>query len=527
MEREAVIGALKRRWWIVVGLTVLGALLAGLPAPDRTVDASTSVVYTAGTVLFIESDSGNLYSDPIALQRIATQATGGEVIRRSAEELDTSESALAGQVVAELNQADGSLTLSTTQAESGRAVPLVDTVAQQLIAVTAENQDTVREQRLTASLSRLTDLETQIRDLQSDVAARPDDRILQSQLDALSRQYSVVFEQYDALQNDTNRLVLTVFSKGDEVRTENTVEGLRPPQSRLGRALLGGIAGLTLGIGLAVLLGRLDRRLRSRSQIETVFGMRAQCVIPLGAADRLLGVAVMPERHDPLSDAYRTLRSVVSFVQTDNEAADHARGHVTLVVSPGPSDGKTSVAANLAAAFVEAGNRVVAVNTDFRRPSLSARILGSRPAPIPLPVESVHTAGVNVLLQRTAISDLGLLDLAGIDAPPGELARETARLIPEAASLADQIVVDTSPIGLTAEVLELVPSADTIVLVVRIDHTSSTSSVRSLEILKAVATSPILLVIVGDTAERTNQYYYEYRSKRPKANWWKRSKPTA
>jgi Mrp family chromosome partitioning ATPase len=234
----------------------------------------------------------------------------------------------------------------------------------------------------------------------------------------------------------------------------------------------------------------------------------------------------MPERHDPLSDAYRTLRSVVSFVQADTETPDHRGGFVTLVVSPGPSDGKTSVAANLSAAFVEAGNRVVAVNTDFRRPSLSARILGAKPAPIPLPVDALSTAGVRVLLQRTAINDLGLLDLAGIDAPPGELARETARLIPEATGIADQIVVDTSPIGLTAEVLELVPSADTIVLVVRVDHTSSTSSLRSLEILKAVATSPILLVIVGDSAERTNQYYYEYRSKRSKSRW-KRSKPAA
>ena len=93
------------------------------------------------------------------------------------------------------------------------------------------------------------------------------------------------------------------------------------------------------------------------------------------SGDDTTTVVVTPDRHDTLSDSFRTLRSVIGFVEGGTERS-HEGAPILLVVSPGPSDGKTTVSSNLAAAFVETGSRTIAVNADFRRPSLTKRLTG-------------------------------------------------------------------------------------------------------------------------------------------------------
>jgi Mrp family chromosome partitioning ATPase len=538
MEREAIVGALKRRWWIILALCAIGALLGGLPKPSATAQAQASISYYARHVLDIQSDGSTIYSDPIAVQRLVPQATGGVVGNRVRElGLDPTE------VVAKIDLNTFQLILETTQPQPGLAVPLVDAVADELTAYLAESQDEEAITRLAANLERLSTLETEIDELQSELVDNPDDVVIQAKLDAKQRRYSIAFEISEELQESDSRLSLITSEAGLESRQEVSSSGLTAPNSRFGRAVFGGLVGLALGVGVALLLGRLDRRMRSRQQVEMVFGMRAQVVIPLVNSEHLQGIAVVPDRHDPLSDGYRTLRSVVGFVHAETSAtlaAAHTagadapirRGKITLVVSSSPGDGKTSVAANIAAAFVETGRRTVAINTDFRRPTLSSRILGTKPTPIPLSIDEIRSASARVLLTRTPLSGLALLDLAGVVASPGELARESARMIDELAGVADELIIDSSPLGLTAEVLELVPKADVIIVVTRLDHTSINSATRSMEILRSIATAPLLLTILGDTGERSTYGYYEYTSptkvaEAGKRKRWKRSDGSA
>ncbi|CAB4895870.1 unannotated protein [freshwater metagenome] len=260
------------------------------------------------------------------------------------------------------------------------------------------------------------------------------------------------------------------------------------------------------------MLARSDSRIRTRAQAEAIFGLRSQVAIP-DTKERHHGVVVVPERHEPLSDAYRTLRSVVGFVEG---GAAHAQGRVPtiLIVSAASGDGKTSVASNLAAAFVETGQRTVAVNTDFRRPALSARILDADPARPGFSVEDLLTLSIRDLLTPTAIDGLVVFDLQGLRASPGDLARITAARIPELASVgASTVVVDTSPVSATAEVLELVPLADVIVLVVRVNHTFIDAAHRTIDTIRALTAAHLLLVVVGEKRQRTDYYEYAARLK--------------
>ena len=99
---------------------------------------------------------------------------------------------------------------------------------------------------------------------------------------------------------------------------------------------------------------------------------------------------VRRDRNDSIGNAYRALRSMLSLAHHDRD--DTSRAPITLMISSGPGDGKTTATANLAAAFAETGARTVAVNTDFRRPSLGA-VLDARSgaahaseAPVRIPV---------------------------------------------------------------------------------------------------------------------------------------------
>lgn len=532
MDRDSVLGALRRYWWAALALAVFGLVLGALPQPATKADSQ--VTYSAAHTLLVSSDSGSIYNDPVALNQLVLFATTGEVPSRAAKKLgDANPAALAAQVQVTLDQASGALAISTTQATADRAVAVADAFAEELTTYIAESQDSVRSVRLDSTLARLQKLESDINALQQDAAAKPDDRVLQAQLDAKSRQYSVVFEQYDNLQSDTATLTLTTLQRAQAVaQTQST--GLSAPKSRTTRGALGLIVGSILGCGVVVLMGRLDRRVRSRAQAEMLFGGPSSVVIP-SVSGKHSEVAVTSDRHDRLSDSFRTLRSVVVFSQsaplhgatTDGTPPAESSGtssppkaKITLVVSSGSGDGKTTVASNLAAAFAETGKRTIAVNTDFRRPSLADRIMATKPAPHAFTLENLSTVPVRSLLSRSAVPDLAMLDLSSIKAAPGDLARATCRVLPLLTTLSDAVIIDTSPVGATAEVLELLPFADTIVMVMRIDHTTTAAVHRTMEVLRGLTDATLILTLVGEVSDRSP--YYEYANKRERASMTQR-----
>lgn len=496
-------------------LAAVGVLVGALPNPSTTADApAENVSFKANHTLLVSTPTG---SDFVQNQTVFNQlelfTTVGEVPSRAAKLLgfDGEPAQLASEVEVELNEQAGAIRIGTEQESADRAVAIADTFAEELTNYLAERQDTLLIQRAEALQNRLDKLETDMKDLQRKVAGNPSDSVAQAQLDALARRYSVAFEQQTALNEDQGQVVLTTLESAQPVRvTSAAARGLSAPRSRFSRGVLGGLLGGLIGLGVAMLMARADRRIRTKSQAEQLFGIRANVVIPVAPADQARGIVVGPTRHDGLSDAYRTLRSVLGFVE-GGAAKEEGRAPVVLVVSASPGDGKTSVTANLAAAFVETGSRTIAVNTDFRRPTLSARILGQKPQPMGFTAAELGSLPPRFLLNRTPVPGLALMDLAGVPGGThGGLARTTAQFLPRLAKLADAIVVDSSPIGATAEVLELVPLADVIVLVTRLGNTSIHTAERTIEILRSLTTAEILLAVVGDSSEKGYYYYYYY-----------------
>lgn len=510
MNTASVLQAVRRFWWVTLLFALAGAILGALPEPATTAETE-STTYSAHFSILLSTDDLNGVQNSPLVNQLAVFATRGDVPVRAAVKLGRPEAqgpVLAAQIQITVDTGGAAVDISTTQTSAEQAVGIVNAFGDELVTFIAEHQDDVRTARLDRLLKHQAELEKDIKDLQKDLAASPDDELVQAKIDAASRQYGIVSEQYDSLSADTATLLLTPIERGVAIAQTNTSGGLAAPKSRTSRGLLGLLIGLSAGIGVALVLVRSDRRVRTRNQAEHIFGGAASVTIPLvpGSNESL---EVRPDNHDQLSDAYRTLRSIVTFSQAAlPRPRDGRKARVTLVIGAGPGDGKTSVAANLAAAAAEAGRRVIAVNADFRRPTLMARIVQPPPPPLPLTLDQLHDTPLRQLLRRTGMSNLVVLDLTSIVASPGILARATAQVLPEAAAMCEVVVIDSSPIGLTAEVLDLLPMVDTIVMVIRLDHTLTGAAVHTLELVRSLTKAQLLLAIIGDAMETAS--YQEY-----------------
>lgn len=530
MAHNQTIDALRRFWWIVVVFLVGGAIVGALPAPPvvEEVDVATATRWTASHTLLVSGSS-----DDLGFNQLALFTSVGQVPARAATAIGYNgpPAALASEVSVLADQSSGALQIVTTQATADRAVEIADAFADQLVSYLAERQDSLRQGRLSASLERIDELEQEIAKTEADVRRNAEDTVARSTLDALGREYSAAYEQYRQIQSaQGGQLVLTTLERAQPVAINDGGgggPGLSAPRSRFARGVLGAIVGLMLGIGLAVLMVRTDRRLRTREQAEEALGLPAHVMIPAIAGHRSGDLAVVPNRHDPLSDSFRTLRSVVSYMDAASPRAE-GRGPITLVVSPGSGDGKTTVASNLACAFVEAGQPTVAINADFRRPTLSRRLAVAYPDPVGLSLSQIADAPLELLLTPVSDTDLAVFDLAGLrPSSPGEMARVAARVLPRIAAAGNQVVIDSSPVGATAEVLEFVPLADTIVVVISLGHTSIQAARRTIEIIRVLSGANLLLTIIGTDHDQSDYNYYSIPTAKEPTNRFGRHKRKA
>src|ERR1039457_7184627 len=135
--------------------------------------------------------------------------------------------------------------------------------------------------------------------------------------------------------------------------------------------VLGAILGLLLGLGVAFLLERLDRRIREPKDLEAIYGLPLLGVVPESAAlsrsakGRKNAGAALPASE---AEAFHLIRAHLRYFNVDREL------RTLLVASAAPGDGKTTVARHLAAAAARMGARVLLLEADLRRPTLALQM---------------------------------------------------------------------------------------------------------------------------------------------------------
>jgi Mrp family chromosome partitioning ATPase len=328
---------------------------------------------------------------------------------------------------------------------------------------------------------------------------------------------------------------ITELTPPDTLRAGQIVqpagEGVRIGPNHVANGLMALLAGLALGVGVALILERLEDRLRGRGDLETRAGAPVLAVVPRHSADRRSGIrmATFDGAGSPAAEAYRTLRASLLF------AAARSGAKTILVTSPGAREGKTLTAVNLAVALAQAGRRVVLVDGDLRNPGIHGFFGpgdGDRPrsnggngfgVDQAKGFTATATAGLTGLLsgqstlQEAVISTQvpGLrLVVAGAPSPiSAELvgSSEMKRVLDALASSSDFVILDAPPVLPVADALSLAPMVDAVLLVVDASRTPRGSVADARRQLQQVEARMIGAVLNNMTPSRSWDYPYHDR----------------
>ena len=192
-------------------------------------------------------------------------------------------------------------------------------------------------------------------------------KTLKARIATLSAEGATTSPSYGTLLQYQSQLetVGTLLANNTSVLTP--AGGAEQVQPRPGHtAVLGGLLGVVLGLGLALLLETLDRRVRSEEEIEGVLGIPLLGRIPppprnLRSAN---GLVMLSQPGNVQAEAFRKLKTSIEFLNLEHGA------RTIMVTSAVPREGKSTTIANLAVAFARSGRRVALVDLDLRQPSI-------------------------------------------------------------------------------------------------------------------------------------------------------------
>jgi Mrp family chromosome partitioning ATPase len=503
------IDAFRRRWPILVITALLGAVFAFFGTSAAPIPVAS--VYTATNTLTISSASGvgNLGQtvSSITTSQIPLYVAQGFV--PTAVKKDLGYSAAVSAVIGGNNDR---LDLTATAATAEGAQAIADAYADKLVAFLTSTQLRQRATLRDAYDVRLATLTARIADFSRQLAANPDDDILKAKHDAAVRAYSSTFEQQQNLDLNVDTTI-NLSSLGPSQAVKVTTGGFRTPQSRQTRVPIAAFVGLLLGLALAFLLERFDGRIRDRRKAEQAFGAMTIAELPtLPRGRRRAQLIVGPDRQDHFAEAYRTLRTSVTFLASagDPNAGPLSPLGVVLVTSASPSEGKTTTAANLAAAFAETGRSVIVVNADFRRPRISEFFTAIRPRPA-VAFGSIDNVRPETLLVDSDVPGVRILDLSTLGAPAGALARATRRLVESLRERVDVIIIDSPPLLVSAEALEFIPIANVAMLSARIGRSRVDGAKRAGELVHFGGVEKVA-VVLNEAKSQSGHHgrYYRY-----------------
>jgi capsular exopolysaccharide synthesis family protein len=281
---------------------------------------------------------------------------------------------------------------------------------------------------------------------------------------------------------------------------------------------LGGVLGLLLGLGIAFLLERLDRRIREPKDLEAVYGLPLLGVVPESAALSRSGRSDGGARADLPSgetEAFHLIRAHMRYFNVDREL------RTLMVVSAAPGDGKTTIARNLAAAAAKMGSRVLLLEADLRRPTVAQQLgIQAGKGLSDVLIGAVSLTGATQTLDLDSLSGDGskthsfdvLVAGAALPPNPAELieSHSMESLLAQARATYDLIVIDTPPLTAVSDAFPLLKKVDGVVIVGRVGRNRRDIAERLHETL-AGAGAPLLGVIAnGFKARRGKGYGYGY-----------------
>lgn len=477
---------LRRKWW-VTGLALLGlAISLGISTTQaRQYSATAQVLVQSAT------GPGSLTTaqqvTPTEVQTLLQLVTSASVVSAVRHQLGSAPPVQASEV-AQTNV----INITAVDRDPVSAARIANVYAREFVT----SQQTVATRN---AQNAETELRGQIKSIARQIKQLRKSGRAASQVTALLNQQAVLRVQLSQVQvsGAAATQALALVTPAEPPASPSSP---KPAQD----AALGLIAGLILGLAVAFLRDSLDDAVASKEAAEQLTGTPVLAAVPLVSSwrkkDRPL-VVTLARPASPATEAYRSLRTSLQFARQENEL------HTILVTSPAAAEGKTSTLANLGAVFAQAGQRVLMVSCDLRKPRLGQFFGIDEQRGLTTAILGEDT--LENLVQRAPGTDnLWVLPSGPPPPNPAELlngarAQEIFARLREAFDL---VLIDSPPVLPVTDAVVLSKDVDATLLIVAAYRTSSGDLARAREKLAQVDAR--LVGVVLNEATKLGAGYY-------------------
>ncbi|WP_433467190.1 Wzz/FepE/Etk N-terminal domain-containing protein [Spirillospora sp. CA-128828] len=339
---------LRRRWWVVVAGALLGLAIAvaGLFLLPKSY-VSTAVVQVSPTDP--EQRQNNNNKSDISLETEAQRLRSTEVTSLVQKRIGSGESPLDLGRRVQVNVPPNSSVLVIDWAAPSAAKARAG--AQAFAEAYLQNRNDKTVQRLQTQAAAL---EKQISDVRTKLATAgaTQRRVLAGQMTAFSNKLTDI------------QVAMANVDGGEIITSASPPPGPASPDPV--KFLPSGLAGgLLLGIVLAILYDRIDRRVRVAGDVERVLDLPVLLSIPQRRGKE--GLGLLPARSRSGQNFHELAHEMTATLGHGN--------HVILVTGAAPGPGSSIVSVNLAAALARTGSNVLLVCANLQSP-LASDLLG-------------------------------------------------------------------------------------------------------------------------------------------------------
>jgi capsular exopolysaccharide synthesis family protein len=448
LELSDYLRILRRNWITIVACTVLGLLIAG------AITLSIKPTYTAQTKLFVATQSGGTVSElqlsnsfvQARVQSYVQTATTPAVLEPAADSLGLTPAQLAGNVTAVADPNTVIISISAEHPSPVQAAAIAQAVGESLIET-------------------IDDLESP-----ADGGSSP-------------VKLSVVAPAVAPVQPSA-------------------------PNNRLNIAI-GLLAGLAVGVGLALLRTVLDTKVRNEANLRKITDVPVLGGIAYDSDATKKPLITQAPSQSPRAESIRQLRTNLQFAHVSNKSK------ALLVTSSVPGEGKTTTATNLAISMAQSGQSVVLVDADLRRPRIHEYLGLEQNAG--LTTALIGKADVPDLLQPWGTSGLKVLTSGQVPPNPSELLGSDAmkKLIKDLEQGHDAVIIDAPPLLPVTDAAVLSQHVGGVLMVigsskVRLQHIEK--SLGSLELVEADLLGIVFNLLPTKGADAYTYGYYGYEA---------------